>query len=447
MRIKYIILTLVLIILSVSATAQERSGWTLKQCIDYAIEHNLTVLKSENIVEQTNVEVNTAKWARLPNLSASASERFNWGRTTQRIDDPNTGKEMDVYVNTNSNSTSFSASTDVPLFTGFELPNQYSLAKLNLKAAIADSDKIKEDIAINVVSYFLQVLFNKELMKVAKEQITLSEEQLDRIKQLNEVGKTSIAEVAEVKARLAQDEMNYVQAENNYKLALLDLSQLLELSTPEGFFLTDPQEELFVSTLVPPDEIYWEASKIKPGIRAAQYRLQGSERNIRIAQSGYYPRLSFSAGLSSGYYSTRDGRSFGQQMDDNFTKYLGFNLSIPIFNRFATRNNVRRARLQQHNYAIQLDESKKTLYKEIQQAWYNAVAAESKYTSSASAVEANEEAFRLMKEKFENGKATSLEFNEAKLNLMKALSDRIQAKYEYMFRTKILDFYKGIPIQ
>lgn len=256
MRIKYIILTLVLIILSVSATAQERSGWTLKQCIDYAIEHNLTVLKSENIVEQTNVEVNTAKWARLPNLSASASERFNWGRTTQRIDDPNTGKEMDVYVNTNSNSTSFSASTDVPLFTGFELPNQYSLAKLNLKAAIADSDKIKEDIAINVASYFLQVLFNKELMKVAKEQITLSEEQLDRIKQLNEVGKTSIAEVAEVKARLAQDEMNYVQAENNYKLALLDLSQLLELSTPEGFFLTDPQEELFVSTLVPPDEIY-----------------------------------------------------------------------------------------------------------------------------------------------------------------------------------------------
>lgn len=447
MKSKYILIAFISsAIFSCPAIAQE-GGWTLRQCVEYAIENNLTVLKSANAVEQRNVDVNTAKWARLPNLSANASENFSWGRTTKRIPDESTGNEIDVFVNASGNSTSFSASTDVPLFTGFELPNQYSLAKLNLKAAMADLDKIKEDIAINVASSFLQVLFNKELVNVAEEQIALSKEQLERISRLKEVGKASVAEVAEIKARLAQDEMNYVQSDNNYKLALLDLSQLLELPTPEGFFLVDPNEELSISTLVPPDEIFWEASKAKPGILAAQYRLEGSEKSIRIAQSAYYPRLSFSAGLRTGYSSTQDWRNFGQQLDDNLDKYLGFNLSIPIFNRFATRNRVRTARLQQKNYAIQLDETKKTLYKEIQQAWYNAVAAESKYTSSNSAVEANEESFHLMSEKFENGKATSIEFNEAKLNLMKALSDRIQAKYEYIFRSKILDFYKGIPIQ
>ena len=134
-------------------------------------------------------------------------------------------------------------------------------------------------------------------------------------------------------------------------------------------------------------------------------------------------------------------------MGDNFSKYLGVSLSVPLFNRLSTRNRVRTARLQQENYALQLDNAKKTIYKEIQQAWYNATAAESKYTSSHAAALASEESFRLTTQKFENGKANAVEYNEAKQNLMKAQSDELQAKYEYLFRTKILDFYKGIPIE
>lgn len=134
-------------------------------------------------------------------------------------------------------------------------------------------------------------------------------------------------------------------------------------------------------------------------------------------------------------------------MGDNFSKYLGLSLSVPIFNRLATRNRVRTARLQQENYALQLENAKKTLYKEIQQAWYNATAAESKYASSHAATLASEESFRLMTQKYENGKANAVEFNEAKQNLMKSQSDELQAKYEYLFRTKILDFYKGVPIE
>lgn len=431
-------------ILAVSVQAQE--GWTLRQCIDYAIEHNISIRRTANTAEQSAVSVNTAKWARLPNLSGSAGQSWNWGRTETYVKGDDGKTESVVYTNTSSNSTSLSLSTNIPIFTGLEIPNQYALAKLNLKAAIADLEKAKEDISINIASAYLQVLFDQELYQVALGQVELSKEQLARISRLAELGKASPAEVAEAKARVAQDEMNAVQADNNYQLALLDLSQLIELETPEGFTLSAPATELDLVALTPPDEVYQIALTSKADIQAAQYRLGGSKHSIRIAQSAFYPQLSLGGSLSTNYYSSLN-RSFSQQMDNNFKKYVGFNLSVPIFNRFATRNRVRTARLQQENYSLQLDNTKKTLYKEIQQAWYTALASESKYTSSSTATNASAESFKLMSEKYDNGKATAVEYNEAKQNLMKAQSDELQAKYEYLFRTKILDFYKGIPIE
>lgn len=431
-------------VFAVSAQAQE--GWTLRQCIDYAIEHNISIRQSENEAEQNAINVNTAKWARLPNLNGSAGQSWNWGRTQTAIKDENTGDYSTVYVNTSSNSTNMSVSTSIPIFTGLEIPNQYALAKLNLKAAMADLEKAKEDISINIASAYLQVLFDQELYQVALGQVALSKEQFARISRLAELGKASPAEVAEARARVAQDEMNAVQADNNYKLALLDLSQLIELETPEGFRLSAPAVALELAPLTPPDEVYQTALATKAAVQAAKYRLEGSKHSIRIAQSNFYPQLNLGGSFGTNYYSTLD-RNFSQQMKDNFSKYVGFNLSVPIFNRFSTRNRVRTARLQQQNYSLQLDNVKKSLYKEIQQAWYNALASESKYTSSSTAAQASSESFRLMSEKYDNGKATAVEYNEAKQNLMKAQSDELQAKYEYLFRTKILDFYKGIPIE
>ncbi|KAA6335801.1 Outer membrane protein OprM [termite gut metagenome] len=420
---------------------QAQEAWTLRQCIDYAIEHNINIRQSGISVEQSKVEVNTSKWARLPNLNGSTGQNFSWGRAASPIDN--------TYTNTNSANTSFGLSTNVPLFTGLQIPNQYELSQLNLKAAIEDLNKAKDDIALNVASGYVQVLFNQELSEVAKEQVVISSAQLDRMLRLAEMGKASPAQVAEAKARLAQDETSAVQAENNYYLALLDLSQLLELPNPESFTIIAPNIELDFVPLTAPDVIYEQAITDKPGILAAQYRLEGSEKSIRIAQSAYYPQLSLSGGLSTSYYtmSGRDSDAFNSQLSNNLNKYIGISLNIPLFNRFSIRNRVYSARLQQTYYSLQLENSKKALYKEIQQAWYNALAAESKYKSSNVSVVANEEAFRLTNEKFENGKATSIEYNEAKLNLMRATSDRIQSKYEYLFRTKILDFYKGLPIQ
>lgn len=425
---------------------QAQETWSLRRCIDHAIEHNIDIRQAANMAEQSAVEVNTAKWARLPNLNGSANQSWNWGRTQTAVPDETTGDYSTVYVNTASNGTNMQLSTSIPLFTGLELPHQYSLAKLNLKAATADLQKAKDDISINIASAYLQVLFNQELHDVALGQVELSLQQCQRIESLAGVGKASSAEVADARARVAQDRMTAVQTENDYRLSLLTLSQLIELDSPEGFMLESPSTAITPSPVTPPDDIYQTALTSKASIQAAQYRLEGSKHSVRIAQSGFYPQLNLNGSLGTSYYSTIN-RTFRQQMGDNFSKYLGLSLSVPLFNRLATRNRVRTARLQQENYALQLENAKKTLYKEIQQAWYNATAAESKYASSHAATLASEESFRLMTQKYENGKANAVEFNEAKQNLMKAQSDELQAKYEYLFRTKILDFYKGVPIE
>lgn len=419
---------------------QAQEAWDLQKCIEYAIEHNLSIKQQEATRHQSEVELNTAQWSRLPNLNGNVGQSFNYGRALQADN---------TYGNRNTANTNFSLGTNIPLFTGLQIPNNIALAKLNLKAATEDLKKAKEDISIQVASYYLQALFNEELAKVAQNQVKLSKEQLDRKVAFFKNGKASEAEVYEAKSRLAQDEMSAVQADNNYRLALLDLSQLLELPTPEGFTIVAPPTEEVTGQLSLPDEVYSQAMTNKPSIKAAQYRLEGADKSIRIAQSGYYPQLSFGAGLSTNYYkmSGIETASFNSQWRQNFNKYLQFSLSIPLFNRFATRNRVKSARIQKNALQWRLEESKKTLYKEIQQAYYNALAAEAKYRSSQSASEASEASFKLMSEKYANGKATATEYNEMRTNWMKALSDHIQARYEYIFRSKILDFYKGKPLE
>ncbi len=433
---KYIILIAVLLVTGGSFAQQ---SWSLKDCVEYALKHNIQIQKQEIANEQQKIALNTAKNQKLPNVTGSMSQDFRFGRAISSADNS--------YAN-NSTNSSLGLDVNVPIFTGFQISNNIELSKLNLKAATEDLNKAKEDISVNVTSAFLQVLFNEELCKVAKEQINLSREQLDRMSRLEEVGKASTAQVYEAKATLAQDELAAVQAENNRKLAILELTQLLELRTPEGFSVISPEMEPDFQALSTPEDIYAQSIVAKPAVLAAQYRLQGMDKNIKIAQGAYYPTISFKGSLGTGYYTASGATShgLGRQLNDNFNQYIGLLLSIPIFDRHDTRNKVKTARLNYSTQALQLEESKKSLYKEIQQAYYSAVAALAKYNSGKTAVEASEASFKLMREKYENGKATSVEFSQVKVNLMKASSDQIQAKYDYIFRAKILDFYKGLSL-
>lgn len=441
MNSRIIISAFVALSASLSVQAQHSGKWSLRQCIDYAVVHNISVQQSNVAVSQSEIEMNTYKWSRLPNVTGSASQSWSWGRTASPVDNS--------YSDTNNSNSNFSLSSDIPLFTGFKIPNQYKLSKLNLKASLADLQKAKDDLSVNIAASYLQALLDKELCKVAEEQIALSQQQLDRLVRMEQIGKVAEAEVAEARATLEQNKLASVQNNNSYRLAMLDLSQLMELPTPEGFEIIQPETTFNPTTLTSPDEIYQIAVTQKASILAAEYRLQGSDLNIKIARSAYMPQLSFGMGLGTNYYTMKgvEASSFGSQLKNNLNKYIGLSLSIPIFDRFSTRNNIRAAKLQQYNYSLQLDNTKKALYKEIQQAWYNALASENKYKSSLSALNAGKASFKLMKEKYENGKATLVEYNESQLKLSKAESELLQAKYDYLFRCKILDFYKGDHIQ
>lgn len=426
-------------LLSISGYAQQ--CWNLEQCIDHALSHNITILKQEQNVESGKVMLHTAQHKRLPDLNASASQSFNFGR----------GLTVDnTYANRNTQSTGFDLSTNIPIFTGGQIGNDIALKKLDLQAALADLDKARENISIQVTAAYLEALYQQELRDIARDQLALSRSQEERIRALYENGKRSESEWAEARSSTANDELTLTQNENAYQLALLDLSQLLELPTPEGFNIVKPETQPDLTTPLPlPDALFAEAVVIKPQILAEQYRLDGMQKNIRIAQSALYPSLHFGAGLGTSYYKTSgfEASSFGRQLKDNLNKYIGFSLSIPIFNRFATRNNIKNARIQQVSQHLQLEEVKKGLYKEIQQAYYNAVAAQKQCLSSQTAEAAGQSAFNLMTLKYDTGKATATEYQESKTRLMKAKADLAQAQYTYIFRVKILDFYRGTALK
>ena len=435
MSIIIFILVVVAALYAQPVNAQQQ--WSLKQCCDYAVEHNITIKQQENQCRQQEIQLSNAKNQRLPDLSGSAGQNFSFGRGLTA---------ENTYTNTNTSSTSFSLGTSVPLFTGFQIPNNIKLNQLNLQAATQDLEKAKNDIRTQVAQAYVQILYNLEMADVAHRQISIDSAQVARLQALLNIGRASEAELAQQKATMAQSLLTATQADNNLQLAILAMTQLLELPTPEGFSVVRPEVgSEGGKTIVTPDEIYAEALTTKPEVQAQQLRLRATENSIKIAQSGYYPTLSFSAGLGSNYYKTSGFKAdgFADQIKNNFSQYLGFNLSIPIFNRFQTRNSVRSAKIDRENQTLQLDNTKKALYKEIQQVYYNTVAASQKLQSSRQASQSSETAFRLTQAKYEQGKATITEFNEAKNNYLKSSSDLTQARYEYLYQQALILFYRG----
>lgn len=414
--------------------------WSLRECCDYAVTHNISIKQQENVRRQQELQLSTAKNSRLPDLNGSVGQNFSFGRGLTY---------ENTYTNTNTSSTSFQLGTSVPLFTGFQIPNQIKLNQLNLEAVTADLEKAKNDIRMQVAQTYVQILYDMEIADVAHRQVEIDSAQVARLEAFVDNGKAAEAELSQQKATLANSRLTATQADNNVHLALLTLSQLLELPTPEGFSIVRPEvpeiSGLPEISEITPDLIYAEALGIKPEILSQQLRLKGTEHSIKIAQAANYPTLYLSGGLGTNYYTTSGYSSdaFGKQLKNNFSQYIGLNLNVPIFNRFSTRNTIRSARIDQENQQLQLDNTKKTLYKEIQQVYYNAQNAQTKEQSSEEAVQSSKDAFTLMQAKYENGKATVTEFNESKNNYLRSESDWVQARYEYLYQCALLEFYRG----
>lgn len=410
--------------------------WSLRQCVDYAIEHNIDIRQREITKEQRENDLSTARGSYLPTVGAYVNQNFDFGR----------GLTINnTYENKNTRNTSMGIQANMTLFDGLQTVNNVRESRLNLQAATEDLQAAKEDIGINVAQAYLQVLTSREIADKAHEQVALSTQQLQRKEQLLSNGKASESEVYAARSLVAQDEMTAVKADGDYQLALLDLSQLLELSSPDSLSVAQPDTFALVAPLPTPDEVYNDALTNKATIRAAQVRAESAERRISTAKGAYSPTLSLSAGIGTGYYAVagQEGDSFGDQFSNNMDKSISLSLSIPIFNRFASRNNIRSAKMSYSSSLIDLESARKTLYKEIQQAYYNAVAARSTYQSSVTAAESADAAFRLADAKYAAGLFSATDYAEARTNRLTALANRIQYKYDLIFRVKILDFYRG----
>lgn len=436
------------LLLSGSLSAQQSAKqWSLEECIRYAIEHNIDLKKNVQEQEIRKVDLNTSKFSWLPELSAGLGQNFDFGRSPSK---------SGVIVDQNSANTSGSINLSMPIFDGLKIPNDIAARKLDLQASIESLNKAKEDLAINVASNFVQVLFNKEVLKIAELQVALTSEQVSKTEALVNAGKVPLSQLYDIKAQLAKEEVTLVEARNDVNLMVLDLAQSLELERAgENFDVLVPEledaVETYMSSIVPPDNIYDHAVTFKPQIKEQEYLLESQKKMLKVAQAGYYPKLNFGASYSNGYYHySGDGDyaniPFGDQLKNNGRKTIGFSLNIPIFNRFQVRNNVRSARINILNRELTMENTKKTLYKEIQQAYYTATAAQEKYISSDKSVTASKEAFSYAEERYAAGKSTVYEFNEAKTKYVQSLSEQAKSKYKFIFSAKVLDFYNGIPI-
>ena len=421
-----------------------QSKWTLRQCIDYATENNIDIRQKEIDVKNEEVNVSTIKNSRLPDLSASASQNFNFGRALSQ--------STNTFESSSMSSTSFGVSTSIPVFTGFRIPNETKVKELNLKAAIESLNKAKDNIQLNVTSYFLDVLFKKEILKMYEDQVALSKLQVERTEILTSSGKVPLSQLYDVKAQLAKDELNVTTSSNDLALSLLNLAQALNMRDAEGFDIQSPSLDNIIvdniSSIMPIDQVYQTSLSIKPVIKEAEFRLQSSQRNLKVAQSGFWPTLSLGASYNNGFDHVYNSDNAGPatQLGRNGREAIGLTLNIPLFNRFQTRNQVRTARLDIEYRRLALDDIKLSLYKEIQQAYQSAVAAESKYTSSEKAFEAANVSFNYAQERYNVGKSTAFEFQEVTTRLLTTKSDQLQAKYDFLFRAKILDFYNGKEI-
>lgn len=428
-------------------TMNGQKNWTLRQCIDYAIQNNIEIKQQGLQVKGAEIDLSTSKNSRLPNLNASANHRFNFGRAISTT--------TNGYVDTNMGSTSIGVTSSTPLFTGFKIENDIKSKEFDLMAAVQGLEKAKQNMELQITSYYLDVLFKKEILNIYQEQAALTIKQEERTRILYDNGKVALSQLYDIKAQLAKDELNITTADNNLRSSLLVLAQSLNLRSADDFDIEVPDimatdlSSNALNSLVHPDVVYNQALDIKPHIKEAAYNVEGSKKRLKVAQSGYWPTLSFGMGWDTGFQRVYNSKnpSFKDQFNNNGSEYIGFSLSIPIFNRFEVRNQVNKARLDIMNQELILDNVKLALYKEIQQSYQDALAAQAKFMSTEKAYEAALESFKYAEERYQVGKISVFEYAEAQTKVITSKSERVQAKYEFVFRTKILDFYQGREIE
>lgn len=428
-------LILTLIASAAIGTASAAGSWTLDSCISYALEHNISVRQQALQTEAARLDVTSARDAFLPTVSASASEAFNFGRGLN---------SENIYVDRNSSTFQWGVSAQVPLFQGLENVRRLRYSRASLEQTLLEYDAARDDVALRVITQYLQTLYARQVVVAARASQQYSAYAVERQRTLVSEGKVAEADLYDAEAQLAQDDLQVVASEGDAREQLITLANLLQLPDATGFDIADLAD---TTALIPSAEQVWDdASRRDPSLLAARQRITAAGLNIDVARSGYLPRLSFGISTSSSFYRINGmpNEPFGRQMRNNYSTYLGFTLTVPIFDAFSTRNAVRRARLQRLEAELELDNRETALRTNIRLAETRALSARSRYLASDSALEATRKSFDAVNGKYQLGRATPWEFEQAKTNLFRTEVSRIEALCEFILRSRILIFYQHL---
>lgn len=466
-----IILLFAVILQSNQLFAQSAKRWTLKECIDYAISNNLQIAQNNLQVDQSRLTLSSSKAAALPNLNGSANHTYN------------TGRRIDPFTNQFATNTvlsqNFSLSSSLNLIGGMSNTNSVFANQLALIASQYSNDQLKNDVALQVTNAFLQIILSDELLSIAENQLQNTRIQRDRGLLLYEAGRTARGDFLQTESQLANEELNVVTSRNRLNLAKLTLAQLLGLEDATDFDVERPNFDGIAMELPPYTErdLVTTAFTNQPGVIGAGYRVKSAQKGLQAAKGRYYPSLSAFGGIGTGYSqlaktivgSTTQQQTvgvfqgqpiildvevpiteltpFGDQFNQNFNRTIGFSLNVPLFNNLQVRNQVSAQKITLENAKISEQLAKNQLRRDIQSAFFDAKAAFERYKATQKSVTALQESFTYMEQRYEVGMLNSLEFNTAKNQLLAAKSNLAQARYEFILRVKVLDFYQGNPIQ
>ncbi|HNW90047.1 MAG TPA: TolC family protein [Bacteroidales bacterium] len=469
---KKFLITALLIFFSFSVNVFSQKIWTLEDCIAHALENNIQIKQQQLSTAVSKLQYHQSIAALFPSVNASASHVYNNGQT------------VDMYTNTFASQTvqsnNFYLSSNVVLFSGLQLLNGLKQKQFDFLASQYDLEKMKNDISLTIATAYLQILYNIELLETSKSQFEISQQQLERTKTLFSVGTVANGALLQMEAQAAMDELQVVTAQNQLDLAYLSLAQFLDLMTAQGFDIEKPVLSMpdANSLMQQVDEIYNKACALQPDIRSAELKVQSAKKGLQISWGMMSPTISLSGSYGTGYSGaskkisdisvsgfetigatgsgelvyaptyqyTYDNVKFWDQIDQNQNKSLGLYMNIPIFNKWQTNTMIGTSKINVTNAELTLQHTKNQLFKTIQQAYADARAALNKYNASLKSVDALTESFSYTQKKFDVGMVNSLDYNDAKNKLTKATSELLQAKYEYVFRIKVLDFYQGKPL-
>jgi len=407
---------------------------------------------------QTRLQENTleqSKFDLLPSLNGTATNNWSFGRaldeTTYQFTEEQNVRSNQVY-----------ASAGLTLFSGLQNYNTILSNRYKLDASFQDLQNIKDDISLNVALAYLQILLNRELVNVTRNQLQTTMEQIEKTRKMVDAGSLPRGSLLEIQAQAAREELQLINMENQLDLAYLNIVQLLELESVEGFDIIIPDISISETAMITENinDIYRRANEIRPEVISAELKLKSAEYDLRIARGGRSPRLNLNTTFSTGYSSIRqkilgidpvEGILYGEypfsdQINDNINYGIGLTLSIPVFNGWQVNTSISNSRINIRNNRYKLENTRKQLYKNIQQAYADAQASLKSYLASQKAVESMQESFRYTEQRFNVSMVTPVEYNTAKAQLLNAESEVAQSKYEYIFKTKVLDFYRGLPL-